>query len=77
MKSMMLRSSLNLDQNGVSIYSEFGIKIDQFDKCLATCLALWKKVCFIISILKNQKSIDDSLARQFTEANSFLIAKLQ
>ena len=61
MKSMLLRSSLTVGSNG-SIYAEFGIKSDQFDKCLASCLALWKKVKFIMGILKNQGSIVESLA---------------
>ena len=75
MKSMLLRSSLNSGANG-SICHEFGIQIDLFDKCLVQCLDLWKRVSLIISTLKQKNAIEISLAKQFEDANTFLITKL-
>ena len=75
MKSMLLRSSLNSGANG-SICHEFGIQIDLFDKCLVQCLSLWKKVYSIISTLKQKNAIELSLAKQFEDANTFLVMKL-
>ena len=80
MKSILTRSNLNQASPGGfkgTIFQEFGLTAAQVDSCLTQCLALWKKVHFITSILKQQESIADELASQFTAANTFLISKLR
>ena len=54
----------------------FSLTIEQIDSCLEQCLALWKKVYFITSILRQQESIGEALALQFSAANTFLIQKM-
>ena len=71
MKAILMRTNLDQDLN-----RKFGLTDQQIDSCLEQCVALWKKVYFITSILKQQESIPDELFQQFHAANAFLIAKI-
>ena len=71
MKAILMRS--NLDQD---LQRQFGLTGSQIDDCLEQCVALWKKVYFITSILKQQESITDELFQQFDAANAFLVQKI-
>ena len=41
---------------------DFDLTGDQIDSCLNQCLALWKKVSFITTMLKQHDSINENLA---------------
>ena len=81
MKSLLQRTSINVGsaQGGFagSICEEFGIKSDQLNRCIEQCVAFWKKVFFITTILRNKEAIGEDLSSQFVAANEFLINKLR
>ena len=62
---LLMKSILMCQQplEETDIGAKFSLTIEQIDSCLEQCLALWKKVYFITSILRQQESIGEALAQ--------------